>query len=97
MKKFKILVHGENLNVYLDGELVRAGFYVTRVVYDNTAQQAEKTVLDELVNLPKLREHMVHDPNDPPTFNVEAIEEIEGAHPLEENPSGLVFYKMELH
>ena len=97
MRKFKILVHAENLNVYLDGELVRAGFYVTRVVSANTPQQAEKSVLEELMNLPKLREHMVHDPNDPPTFSVEKIEEILGAHPLEENPSGLVFYRMELH
>jgi hypothetical protein len=97
MRKFKLLVHGENLNVYLDGDLVRAGFYVTRVLSAKTAQQAQEAALQDIADLPQLRDHMLHDPNDPPTFSVDKIEEIEGPHPLEENPSGLVFYKMDLH
>ena len=96
MKKFKILVHGENLNVYLDGELVRAGCYVTRVISAMNETLAKEVAIKELKHLPELRAHMVHDARAPETFAVEAIEEIEGPHGLETSPSGLVFYRMDL-
>src|SRR5262245_51446882 len=95
MRKFKILVHGENLLVHLDGKLVRAGFYVTRVVSAETAKQAESSVIREVMTLPKLQDSLIRDPSNPPAFVVEKTEEISGSHPLEETPSGLVFYKME--
>jgi hypothetical protein len=83
------------LLVHLDGKLVRAGFYATRVVSAKTAQQAEGSAIREVMTLPKLQDSMIHDPSNPPTFVVEKTEEISGSHPLEETPSGLAFYRME--
>ena len=97
MRKFKILVHAENLNVYLDGELVRAGLYVTRVVSARTEPEARTVVIEQVKNISRLRKHMILDSSDPPVFEVENVEEIEGSDPLETKPSGLVFYKMPIN
>lgn len=93
MKKFSVLIRGENLFINLDDSVKRMGFYATRLVEAGDQEEAELRAVESLRQDEKLRACVLNDPGDPPKLLAEEIEEIESFGEPGDQPSGFTFYE----
>ncbi|HEY3333402.1 MAG TPA: hypothetical protein VGK19_25445 [Capsulimonadaceae bacterium] len=91
MKKFKVLLNGQNFLVWTDGHLRAVEFFATRYVEALDANEAELRAVDMLRDDPELIELTQNDPNDPPMIYLESIQEVEEMCTV----SGYTFYSSE--
>jgi hypothetical protein len=91
MNKYRILLNGQNLLVYLEGSLQRLGFYTTRFVEGNTPDEARSIALDVIGKDAELKEMVFNDLDDPPVFLIEELKELNSDMELQTNP-GFSFY-----
>jgi len=93
VKRFKLLVCGENFLLRSEGALKRIGFYTMRTVEAPDVAEAECRVLAALwrdVALPRV---MLNDPLDPPRVFVEEVDEIAPGESPRARPSELTFFE----
>jgi len=76
MKKFKLILHGENFLLNFDGELKKFGFYATKFVKAESPQEAEKMAKILIRQDPNLRDTILNEKADCPTINMEEIKEV---------------------
>lgn len=91
MKKYKILVEGENLTITSKGKLQKHGFFTTRFVEAINSTDAEKRIL--LLVQEDLQEIISNNPSDPPVITVDKIVEIDGFENNEIPGSGFTWYE----
>jgi hypothetical protein len=66
MKKYKVLVRGENFLINVDGCVKKLGFYTTRFVEANDDREAEDNALSLLRTDSKLRDCILNEESDTP-------------------------------
>ena len=76
MNRFKVILHGENFLLNLDGELKKYGFYATRFVKAENPQEAEKIAIILIHQNPNLRDTVLNEISDRPTINLEEIKQV---------------------
>jgi len=76
MKRYAVLVRGDNLLLNIDGEHRRCGFTTTRYLQAADAAQAGKTALIEVRQHPALKERLFDAGRILPRIGVETIVEI---------------------
>lgn len=92
MRKFRILLKGENFLMEFESAPKRLGFYVVRVVEAADEADAELRAVEMLRRDPKLRGQVLNDPSDPPMLFAEEIAETEADDEYETSPPGFIFY-----
>ena len=92
LKKYKVLVRGENFLMNIDDVNQKVGFYTTRFVEAESEEEAENKVIDILRNDPKLIKSVLNKKSDSPMIYVEEIEQLKSfkGHPI--NGTGFAFY-----
>ena len=92
MKKFRVLLRGENFLLNYEGEVKRHGFYTTRFVEALNEDEAELAAVELIRKDNRLREAVGNGRPDPPMIFAEEIEEISTF----DNPgAGFTFYEEE--
>lgn len=76
MKRFKVKLHGENILLDIDGEFKKFGFYATNIIKAQNPQEAKKIAAILIRRHPNLKDTVLNESTDPPTINIEEIEEV---------------------
>lgn len=92
MKKFSVLLRGENFFINVDDARQRLGFYTTRYVEATDESEAEARAVDLLRQDARLREAVQNDPSDPPMLFAEEIDELDSFDGIESLTPGLAFF-----
>ena len=95
MKRFKIMIHGRNFRLNMDGKWDVFGFYTPRYVNASEIILAEQTALADFRRSDKylkLIAETLNTKDDPPTLQGEDIEECDLNEDFEKGPPGLGFY-----
>ena len=75
MKKYKVVIEGDNFEILLDGKVGKYGFFATRFVESKDSKEAEtlamKLIRDELESI------VLNDSSDPPVIYIEDNYEID--------------------
>lgn len=93
MKRFKVLVCGENFLVWSEGAVKRMGFYTTRFVEAADEEEAESVALETLRQEPVMGDATLNDAFDPPLLFAERVDEIPPAKRVRKRWSGLTFFE----
>jgi hypothetical protein len=92
MKKFRVLMRGENLLLNIEGAVKRFGFYTTRFV--EAWIRTKPSAVESLRQEDRLRGAVLNGQSDPPMLFAEQITEISSLEAGEDGPPhGLVFYE----
>ena len=93
MKKFKVILHGENFLLNLDGELKKYGFYATKFVKADNPKEAEKLAKILIRQYPYLRDTIINENAYRPTINLKEINEVKFLKFLsKKSTTGITFY-----
>ena len=76
MGTYRVLIHGRNFILEVDGKKLRHGFYATRVVEADTPAIAEVLVVELIGQDSQLNSSVVNEKSDPPMLYAQEIEEI---------------------
>jgi len=90
MKKYKVMLNGQNFVIDLGEGQARHGFYTTRYVDANTKAEAEDIVIASINNRSDIKENIKNESNDPPMLYAEEIVEVTAA---EEGEQELSWFK----
>lgn len=88
MRKYRVLINGENFLLNFDGRVQKMGFYTNRFVEADNPEDAEQVAIEMMRREDKLKQIVLNDQNDPPKLFVEEIAEVEQL----ETQQGLSFY-----
>ena len=92
MKKFRVLVRGENFLINVDDVEKKRGFYTVRFIEAQDEEAAEYAVMDMLRDDPKLTKGVLNDKSDSPMMYAEEVEEIDSFEGFPLQATGFVFY-----
>ena len=93
MKKFRVLVRGQNLLLKSEGERKRFGFYTVRVIEAIDKGEAARCAVESIRKEERLRATVLNNSSDPPIFSVEEIAEIAFVDAPSDHSQGLAFYE----
>lgn len=74
MRKFEVLIRGNNFLVEREGKVRKTGFYAARFVEANDSSAALEKAMDSIRS--GLKDAVRNDPSDPPSLKVEVVEEV---------------------
>ena len=77
MKKYKVMLNGQNLLIDIGEGLTKYGFYTTQCVSAKSKAEAELMVIDAIKQLDEIKSGMKNEIKDPPLIYAEEIEEVE--------------------
>ena len=92
MKKYKILLQGNNFLLKLDGNKNIFGFYTTRYVEAENLKDAENIAIELIRNDHELRQSVLNKKNDPPIIFVDEIDELENFKGVKTPGKGYSFF-----
>lgn len=92
MKKYKVLVRGDNFLFDVDGKPKKLGFYTTRFVEAPDEKRAEENAISILRNDSTLQDGTLNDKADTPMLFVEEITELDSFDDLNLPGAGFSFY-----
>jgi hypothetical protein len=92
MKKFSVLLRGDNFLIDAGDSPQRLGFYTMRYVEAEDEGEAEARAVDLLRQDTRLREVVLNDPSDPPMLFAEEIDELDSFDGIESLTPGLAFF-----
>ena len=95
MKKYRLLVRGENFLINLDDEDQRVGFYTTVFVEAKTEEEAELKAIELLRNDRKLLDGVRNPQSDSPMMFVDEIDELDSFKGLNLPRTGFAFFPQE--
>ncbi len=76
MARYKVLVRGDNFLLSLDGEHAKFGFYATRIVKSETAEDAERIAIIRIHQELNQSDHIIKNTADVPSVKVESTVKI---------------------
>lgn len=93
MKKFRVLLRGENFRMNFEGTVKRLGFYTTRFVEASDDDTAGQSAVESVRKDDQLRQAVLNDRSDPPMIFAEEIEELASFGPDDGPSRGFTFYE----
>ena len=94
MPRYRVIIHGQNFRLNLDGKWEKMGFYTPRLADASDSLLAEHTALEEFRQSTKYRalmEETLNSDVDPPTLGGEDVEEVPPGQGMARGPTGLAF------
>lgn len=91
MSRYRVLLHGRNFLLKLDGTPRKLGFYATRFVDARDAGGAEHAAVDLLREDAALKGNVLNGRDDSPMLYAEEVEEVGGAGAAD-NGGGFSWY-----
>jgi hypothetical protein len=95
MKKYRVLVRGENFLMNLENADRKLGFFTTRFVEAEDSEQAEFAAMETLRADRSLSGQVLNDRSDPPMMYADEIEELESFDGYSAPGTGLAFFESE--
>jgi hypothetical protein len=95
MKKYKVLVRGENFLINLEGQDQKFGFYTTAFVEGEDKEQAEQRAMALLRNDKEFRRSVLNERSDAPMMFVDEIDELQSFEGLKLPRTGFSFFPEE--
>ncbi len=95
MKKYKVLVQGENFLINLDGKEQKLGFYTTAFVEARNEEEAEEGAIGLLRDDQEFRQSVLNEKSDSPMMFVDEIQELQSFEGLNLPRTGLSFFPEE--
>jgi hypothetical protein len=95
MKKYSVLVRGENFLIKFEGEDQKLGFYTTAFVEAKDEDEASKKAVDLLRDDQEFKRSVSNDQSDPPLMFVDEIAELESFDGLNLPRNGFAFFPEE--
>lgn len=92
MNPFRVLIHGQNFIIEVDGETKPMGFFTTRFVEATDHDQAEELAVQMLRDLESLRSLVKNPEDDRPEMVIEETEELKSLEGISEREPGLAWY-----
>lgn len=92
MRHFRVLILGEHYKIDWLGRPRYMGFYVTRFVECNSAEEAERLAITCVQNDESLQSKIMNEKHDPPRLRVDGLEEI-SKFDVAPSPPGFVFFE----
>ena len=93
MKKFRVLVKGQNFLLDSDRGIKRFGFYTTRLVEAADRNEAERVAIEALRQDDRLRGKVRNERSDPPMLFAEEIAEVPSFDGVDSQSHGLALYE----
>jgi hypothetical protein len=93
MARYKVLVHGENFFVPIEGRCRKVGFYSTVFVTSSDCLQAGQTAVRSIQEDQAFFDSVRNDPDDPPQLRATDVEEIDADSEEAVERTGLSFYQ----
>ena len=93
MGRYRVLVHGVNFFLELDGERRRFGFYTTRVVRASGPEEAEAKAVELIRDDGQLSSNVLNQDDDPPMLYAEEVERLGPLRRLGAPNAGFTFYR----
>lgn len=93
MKKYKVLVRGQNFLLDLNGQVEKVGFYTTRFVEAENEGQAEDNAISMLRADSKLCDVVLNPQSDTPMLFVEEITQLDSFEGVGVPGAGFTFYR----
>ena len=93
MKKFRVLIRGENFFMKSEGAVKRFGFFTTRCAEAQGEAEAEHQVMEAFRQEGQLQGRVLNERSDPPMLFAEEIVEIVSFEGVEKKTPGLAFYE----
>lgn len=94
MNKYKVVAHGRNVWMSVDGQPKLMGFSAPRFLEADTPQLAGDAVVQLIREDNKLRESVINDKTDPPVIDVEEVIAMEGFQEVQIPGVAYFFTKM---
>ena len=95
MKKYKVLIRGENFLINLEGEDQKFGFCTTAFIEAQDEEQAEQRAISLLRDDKEFRQSVLNVQSDAPMMFVDEIDELESFEGLNLPRTGLSFFPEE--
>jgi hypothetical protein len=95
MKKYKVLVRGENILINLEGEDQKFGLYTTAFVEEQDEEQEEQKSNGPLRNDKEFSRSVLNEQSDPPMMFVDEIDELESFEGVNLPRTGFSFFPEE--
>jgi hypothetical protein len=76
MKKYRVMLEGENFLIEMDGKIGKYGFFQTFFLEAQSSSEAENAAVQKVRANPDLRTVVRNPKDDPPIIHLEDIEEI---------------------
>lgn len=92
MKRYRVVIKGDNFLLLKEGKLGKFGFLVPCFVEAHTKEEAEANALIMVGNDPKLDEMLKNDIADPPAINIDETKEIGNAKGTDIGKPGYIFF-----
>ena len=92
MKKYKVLIRGENFLINLEGKDQKLGFYTTVFVEGQDEEQAERRAIRLLQDDEDFRQSVLNEKSDAPMMFVEEITELKSFEGLNLRRIGFSFF-----
>ena len=92
MNPFRVLIHGQNFMIEVDGETKPMGFFTTRFVEAENHDQAEELAVQMLRDLESLRSLVKNPEDNRPEMVIEETEELASLEGISETEPGLAWY-----
>ena len=96
MPRYRVIIHGRNFRLNLQGQWEKMGFYTPRLADALDAVLAEHTALEEFQQSTKYRtliDATLNSDDDPPVLCGEDVEEVLPGTGEGEGPVGFAFYR----
>lgn len=92
LKKYQVMVHGQNFLLQLEGERKKMGFYTWIFLEATDPESADNAAASFLRADAKLRGNVLNEPGDPPYMTSERIEEVDSFDGSHLPRTGLIYY-----
>jgi hypothetical protein len=95
MPRYRVIIHGQNFRLNLDGKWEKMGFYTPRLADAPDPLLAEHTALEEFRQSEKYRALMdgtLNSNDDPPSLCAEDVEEVQPGTGDGQESAGLALY-----
>ncbi len=77
MKKYRILLHGRNCQIRIEGKIRKQGFFQTLLIDAETPRQAELLAISKVHHDDELRRILRNPESDPPKLRMDTIWELD--------------------
>ncbi len=92
MNKYQLAMNGQNFLIAVDGKPAKRGFFQYFYIEASSPKEAEMVAVDKIRNNDELKAATLNPKDDPPTINLDELEELESFEGVEEMETGRIWY-----
>jgi len=95
MKKYRVMINGQNYLMNMEGLPKRMGFFKTYFLEAETPEDAENLAVQRIIDDPKWESSILNESYDPPVMYLHSLSELDTFDGVRRLETGYVFYPEE--